>query len=122
MGKKNIKFDLKDNNNISSTEFMESINTVDIVIYICTKKYKEKSDGRIGGVGNEAEQISKGLNERKDKFIPILLEGNWTSEYMPNFWMNTIGIGCLDQKLTNSKKEEIHNMIQIKFLKNKNNE
>lgn len=121
-GKENIKFDLKDNNNISSTEFMESINTVDIVIYICTKKYKEKSDGRIGGVGNEAEQISKGLNERKDKFIPILLEGNWTSEYMPNFWMNTIGIGCLDQKLTNSKKEEIHNMIQIKFLKNKNNE
>lgn len=113
-GKQNVFFDLKDNNNISSTHFMENINNSDIVIYLCTKKYKDKADGRIGGVGNEADQISKGLNERQDKFIPLLLEGSWKTEYLPHFWLNTIGITCLDKKLTDDIKIELHNLINLK--------
>jgi hypothetical protein len=117
-GKDNVKFDLKDNNDISSTHFMEKINSMDITLYLCSKKYKEKADGRIGGVGNEAEHISKGLYERKDKFIPILLEGKWATEFMPDFWLNTIGVECLGKKVDDKFKEELHRIIKTKFLNN----
>jgi|GEM_PF-4183679 len=120
-GKKNVFFDLKDNNNISSSQFMEKINTVDITLYLCTKKYKEKADRRIGGVGSEAEQISKGLFEGRDRFIPILLEGAWKIEYMPNFWGSTIGLSCLDGILNKKEKKELHRLIKIKHIKSLNN-
>ena len=117
-GKENVWFDLKDNNNISSSHFMEMINSLDITIYLCSKKYKEKADNRIGGVGNEAEHISKGLAERKDKFIPLLLEGLWTTDYLPNFWTTTIGVECLGKRLDDKVKAELHNKIKTKFLNN----
>jgi hypothetical protein len=61
-------------------EFMErEIRDNDYVLIICTPKYKQKSDSRIGGVGYEGdimtgEIYSKG-NHRK--FIPILARGTW---------------------------------------------
>jgi hypothetical protein len=118
-GKENVLFDLKDNNNISSTRYMEKINDVDITLYLCTKKYKEKADSGVGGVGSEAGHIRKGLYENRDRFIPILLEGDWKIEFMPNFWATTIGVTCLDSKLNEFIKCELHKLIKIKFSNNK---
>lgn len=118
-GKNNVFFDQINNNGISSTFFMEKINDVDIVLYLCTKKYKEKADSRIGGVGNEAEHIAKGSYENQNRFIPILLEGDWNTEFMPNFWKTTIGIKCTEKKLSPLIVKRLHEMIKIKYLQKK---
>ncbi len=51
----------------------------DFIIIVCTPRYKERSERRIGGVGYEgdimtAELLQKG-NHRK--FIPVLRRGEW---------------------------------------------
>ena len=58
--------------------FMErSVKGNDYVLIICTPKYKEKSDDRIGGVGYEGDimtaEVIKTSNHRK--FIPVLKLG-----------------------------------------------
>jgi hypothetical protein len=61
-------------------QFMErEIRDNDYVIIVCTPKYKEKSDKRIGGVGYEGDimtgEVFTGKNDRK--FIPVLAKGSW---------------------------------------------
>lgn len=68
-------------------KFMEEkIIESDYVLIICTPKYKNKADLRVGGVGYEGHIISGELlnksNERK--FIPILRKGKF-GEALPNF-------------------------------------
>lgn len=61
--------------------FMEkAISGNDFVLIVCTPRYKERSEKRVGGVGYEgdiitAELLHKG-NQRK--FIPVLRKGQWT--------------------------------------------
>jgi hypothetical protein len=60
--------------------FMErAIRDNDFVIVICTRNYKLKADGRLGGVGYEGNIMTAELfttrNERK--FIPVLRQGPW---------------------------------------------
>lgn len=67
--------------------FMEKeIRDNDFILIICTPKYKQKSDNRIGGVGYEGDIISAELfnigNDRK--FIPILRKGNWINSAPTN--------------------------------------
>lgn len=62
--------------------FMEmAIADADYVLIICTPKYKEKADNRVGGVGYEGNIISNELygknNERK--FIPVIRRGDYNS-------------------------------------------
>lgn len=62
------------------THFMEkAVADNDYVIVVCTPRYKEKSDSRIGGVGYEGDimtaEIFHARNRRK--FIPIQRSGNW---------------------------------------------
>ena len=57
----------------------QAVRENDYVLIVCTPRYKEKSDGRVGGVGYEgdimtAEVMAQG-NDRK--FIPVLREGEW---------------------------------------------
>lgn len=62
----------------SLTSFMEkAIRDNDFVLLICTPKYKEKFDERLGGLGYEAEMITgKALYEKnREKFIPVLRKG-----------------------------------------------
>ena len=64
------------------TEFMErEIINSDFVLIICTPNYKEKSDGRKGGVGYEGTMITAEIfcKGNKRKFIPILSYGSWSS-------------------------------------------
>jgi hypothetical protein len=61
-------------------QFMETaIRANDFVLIVCTLRYKQRSDSRIGGAGYEgdimtAEVFTKGNNQ---KFIPILRSGEW---------------------------------------------
>lgn len=62
--------------------FMErSVRESDFVLVVCTPKYQEKSDGRIGGVGYEgdimAAEIATGADRRK--FIPLLRSEAWAA-------------------------------------------
>lgn len=57
--------------------FMEkAVSESDYVLIICTKKYKERSDKRLGGVGYEGDiMTAEVLNKQNQrKFIPILRE------------------------------------------------
>ncbi len=63
------------------TEFMErEIRENDFVLIVCTPRYKERSDGRIGGVGYEGDILTaEALTARNHKkFIPILRSGEWS--------------------------------------------
>lgn len=60
--------------------FMErAVRDSDYVLIVCTPRYKERSENRIGGVGYEGDIITGEVlttrNERK--FIPILRQGQW---------------------------------------------
>lgn len=60
--------------------FMEkAVRESDFVIIICTKKYKEKSDNRYGGVGYEGDVITAEVftTQNHRKFIPVLRSGFW---------------------------------------------
>jgi hypothetical protein len=59
-------------------EFMETaVRENDFILIVCTPRYKQKSDGRVGGVGYEGDimtgEVLNGQDRRK--FIPILREG-----------------------------------------------
>lgn len=61
--------------------FMESMvrdKTIDHVLIICDRAYKEKADNRTGGVGDETVIISPKLYEEMEqtKFVPIVLEND----------------------------------------------
>lgn len=61
-------------------EFMErAIRRSDYVLIICTPRYKQRSDSRIGGVGFEEDIMTAQVLTRRNhrKFIPILREGSW---------------------------------------------
>jgi hypothetical protein len=61
-------------------EFMESaVRDSDYVLIVCTHKYKEKSDNRVGGVGYEGDIVSAEVYTARNhrKFIPILREPPW---------------------------------------------
>jgi hypothetical protein len=60
--------------------FMEkAVRESDYVLIVCTPRYKDRSERRIGGVGYEGDIITGEVlttrNERK--FIPILRTGDW---------------------------------------------
>jgi hypothetical protein len=62
-------------------EFMErEIRDNDYVLIICTPKYKDKSDKRIGGVGYEGDIMTGEVFTKQNhrKFIPVLARGPWT--------------------------------------------
>ena len=62
------------------SDFMErAVRENDYVLIICTPRYKERANGRIGGVGYEGDiMTAEALTSRNHrKFIPILRKGNW---------------------------------------------
>jgi len=73
------KWDLKAGQDKNA--FMEKIvssEEIDKVLIICDKGYKQKADGRVGGVGVETIIISSETYKDvdQDKFIPIIAESN----------------------------------------------
>lgn len=79
------KWDLKEGQDLHV--FMEQMledPSISRVLVICDKGYKDKADGRTGGVGKETQLISKEVYERinQEKFIPILKD--YDSDGKPN--------------------------------------
>lgn len=71
------------------TQFMEeSIRDNDFVLIICTPGYKDRSDGRIGGVGYEGDIMTAEVYSTRNhrKFIPVLRMGDWNST--PPSWLS----------------------------------
>ena len=60
--------------------FMEkAVRESDYVLIICTPRYKDRSERRLGGVGYEGDIITGQVltTRNKRKFIPILRTGDW---------------------------------------------
>ena len=79
----------------SFMERMVTDNEINKVLIICDSKYKEKADGRNGGVGTETQIITPELytkvNQRK--YIPIIAEyGEEFDSYIPTYAKTLIGI------------------------------
>lgn len=61
-------------------KFMETaVRENDFVVIVCTPRYKNRSDNRIGGVGYEGNIMTAEIMTIQDqrKFIPILRVGPW---------------------------------------------
>ena len=69
--------------------FMErSIRENNFVVIVCTPRYKERSESRIGGVGYEGDIMTSEVMQTQNhrKFIPVLRRGTW-SEAAPS-WLS----------------------------------
>ena len=61
-------------------QFMETaVRDSNFVLIICTPRYKERSDRRLGGVGYEGHIITAEVfrSQTERKFIPALRSGDW---------------------------------------------
>ena len=75
-------------------QFMEkSVVRSEFVLVICTPTYAERSEERSGGVGYESNIITSRIAEKagKQKFIPILRSGEWTTSVPA--WLK-FAVGC----------------------------
>ncbi|MCC5907028.1 MAG: toll/interleukin-1 receptor domain-containing protein [Balneolaceae bacterium] len=76
------------------TEFMErAVRENDLVLIICTTRFKQKSDTRTGGVGYEGDIMTAEVlsNNNHRKFIPILREKPW-KEVAPSWLLGKLYI------------------------------
>lgn len=70
---------------INFTEMMaNALFKADKVIIVLSRKYKEKADGFIGGVGDEYRYIISDIKEKKQKYILVSFEINY-NEVLPDF-------------------------------------
>jgi hypothetical protein len=63
-------------------QFMEkAVRESDYVLIVCTRKFRDRSDNRVGGVGYEGDIMSAEVfNDRNQrKLIPILREAPWAT-------------------------------------------
>ncbi len=78
--------------------YMESMvkdNSIDKVLIICDRGYKQKADNRENGVGTETQIITPEIynNTQQDKFIPIISEkGDTFDSFIPVYLKSRIGI------------------------------
>ena len=77
------------------------------VLFICTPRYKEKADGRDGGVGYETNVITGDLYRSHNdmKYIPVLFDGGWTDS-LP-VWAS----GKLGADLRNDNMREFEKLL-----------
>jgi TIR domain len=94
------KWDLREGNDAHA--FMEKMVTdpdIKKVILICDKLYAEKTDGRSGGVGKEAQIISGEIYEKQDqdKFVAVIKERDEAGKpYLPVYYRSRIYIDLSD--------------------------
>jgi hypothetical protein len=75
-------------------EFMErAVRENDFELIVCTPRYKERADGRVGGVGYEGHVMTaEVLSERRQrKFIPVLRAGDWAVA-LPSWLLGKLSI------------------------------
>jgi hypothetical protein len=77
----------------SVTQYMEEIASADFCVVVCTPSYAAKADRRSAGVGYEAQIITAHIlgGMTRQKFVPILREGNFTNG-LPTFFRGYLSI------------------------------
>jgi TIR domain-containing protein/uncharacterized protein DUF4384 len=89
--------------------FMErAVRENDFVIAVCTPRFKERSDGRGGGVGYEGDIMTAYAFTGGDtrKFIPVLRRGSW-SEAAPTWLLGRAKIDLSGDPYSESEYEEL---------------
>jgi hypothetical protein len=90
------KWALKEgHDSIAFMEKMVTEPTITKVAVISDRKYAEKADGRVSGVGTETQIISRGVYEKQDqnKFVAVLPERDEEGRpYLPTYYKGRIYI------------------------------
>ena len=119
----NVKFDKWDINKGQEIPlFMEKeIQQSDFVLVICSNRYKENTDKRIGGSGYKDRFLPVLLNENDKDHIPNFLTGKlWTSLYYQegseeyNIEINDLLTTIVGRSKRNIKKAKVF-MISLKM-------
>jgi TIR domain-containing protein len=90
-------------------KFMESaIRDSDFVLLVCTPRYREKSNERLGGVGYEGNIITGELYTRRNerKFIPLLRLSEWEFA-APSWLLGKYYIDFRDEPYSTKSYEEL---------------
>ena len=106
------KWDLKEGQDADAfMEQMVSDSTISKVLIVSDKKYAEKSDKRKGGVGTEAQIISRHVYEQQDesKFVVAACELNEETgkPYLPVYYTSRKYIDFTDSSKYTEKFEEL---------------
>lgn len=91
-------------------------NTIKKVLIICNKTYKEKADGRIGGVGDESAIITSQIygNAGQEKFIPVVNEYDENGKpFLPNYLASRMYADLTD--FEKGYKELLYNISEEKM-------
>ena len=91
------------------TKFMEtSIREHDRILIVLTPNYKQKSDGRKGGVGYEGDIMTGEVFNGQDarKFIPVLRSGSW-SESSPSWLRGKYSVDLRGEPYEEVQYEEL---------------
>jgi hypothetical protein len=92
--------------------FMEqAVATSDFVIVVCTPNYAERANKREGGVGYESTIITAEMAEHilKNKFIPVLRKGSWSSS-LPIYLKSRMGVNLSDDPY---HEDEYENLVRV---------
>ncbi len=120
----NVKFDKWDINKGQEIPlFMEKgIQQSDFVLVICSKRYKENTDKRIGGSGYEARLMANEIlkNTDKDRFLPVLLNEN-DKDHIPNFLTGKLWTSLYYQEGSEEYNIEINDLLTTIVGRSKRN-
>lgn len=86
--------------------------TIKKVLIICNREYKEKADGRTGGVGDESAIITSQIygNVRQEKFIPVVNEYDENGKpFLPSYLASRMYADLTDFEA--GYKELLHNIL-----------
>lgn len=114
------KWDLKEGHDANA--FMEKMVTdpeIKKVIMVCDKAYAEKADKRKGGVGTEAQIISKEVYDKVDqnKFVAVIAEKDEVGKpYLPTYYKSRIYIDLSDDEAFIRNFEQLLRWIYDKPL------
>jgi len=93
------------------TAFMESaVRDSDFVLIVVTERYRDRSNGRVGGAGYEGDIMTAEVmhDGNRRKFIPLLREGDEAST-LPT-WLS--GSACLDFRGRPYAKRSFDELVQ----------
>lgn len=107
-------------------KFMERMvndKSIDKVLILSDKKYAQKADQRVGGVGTETQIISSKLyesfseGEQNNRFVAIVCQNDENGKpYLPTYYKNRIYIDFSDNELRNENFEQLIRWIFEKPL------
>jgi len=97
--------------------FMErAIRENQFVVIVCTRRYKNRSDAREGGVGYEGDVMTAEVMNRQNhrKFIPVLRSGTW-SQAAPSWLVGKYRINLSGNPYSEREYEDlVRTLLEIR--------